>query len=317
MKNLRLIGFTTAALITASAAVLAACSSDTTVSASGDGGGQPEGSTFEAGTDSGGSDAGADSTTPDAAPDGSDVDAGLSLVNFADQVADAMCSTLSRCCYGDAKLDGGAPVDGGGTYDRAHCVNVFKASGFEGSLNGFEGLTGKAALDQASGADCLKKLQALTCSLAGAEFDAARTACFSALHGTQAATQPCKRAVDCAPGNFCDAPANTGGTCAPLHATDGTCSSFNTGDQNVDLTLADEICSYRASGTPKLFCNTVDFASGVRPKADWKCAAALPNGANCANSLWCNAGVCDPNTNICSSPDGYFPMSFCSTFVKP
>ena len=83
MKNLRLIGFTTAALFAASAAVLAACSSDTTVSASGDGGGQPEGSTFEAGTDSGGKDAGPDSMT-DAAPDGSEVDAGLSLVNFAD-----------------------------------------------------------------------------------------------------------------------------------------------------------------------------------------------------------------------------------------
>ncbi len=316
MKNLRLIGFTTAAFIVASAAVLAACSSDTTVSASGDGGGQPEGSTFEAGTDSGGNDAGLDSTT-DAAPDGSEVDAGLSLVNFADKVADTMCSTLSRCCYGDAKLDGGAAVDGGGTYDRAHCVNVFRSSGFEGSLNGFQGLTGKAVLDQASGADCLQKLQALTCNLSGTDFDAARTVCFAALHGTQAAAQPCSRAIDCAPGNFCDAPTGAAGTCAPLHAADGACSSFNTGDQNVDLTLADEICSYRAGGTPKLFCNTIDFASGVKPKADWKCAAALPNGSNCANSLWCNAGICDPNTNICASPNGYFPMSFCSTFVKP
>jgi hypothetical protein len=317
MKNLRLIGFTSAALIASSAAVLGACSSeDTMVSASTDGGGAPETSTADTGadtgTDGGGMDGGMDS--PIDAP--SQVDAGLTLLTFANQVADAMCSTLSRCCYGDAKLDGGAPVDGG-TYDRAHCTNVFTAAGFEGSLIGFGGLTGKAALDQTNGADCLQKLSALTCNLAGTEFDAARTACFAALRGTQAVAQPCSRSIDCAPGNFCDAPDGGAGTCAALHAAGGGCATFNTGDQNKDLTLADDVCSYRAGGTPKLFCDTIDFAAGVRPTADWKCAAALPNGSNCANSLWCNAGICDPNTNICSSPEGYFPMSFCSTFVKP
>jgi hypothetical protein len=318
MKNLRLIGFTSAALIASSAAVLGACSSeDTMVSASTDGGGAPETSTSDTGTDTG-ADGGVVDGSTDSPPDAPvETDAGLTLLKFADQVADAMCSTLSRCCYGDAKLDGGAPVDGGGTYDRAKCVGLFTASGFEGSLRGFGGLAGKAALDQTSGADCLQKINALTCNLAGPEFDAARTACFAALRGTQAAAQPCSHSIDCAPGNFCDAPDGVTGTCAPLHAINGGCATFNTGNQNTDLSLADEVCSYRASGTPKLFCDTIDFAAGVRPTVDWKCAAALPNGSNCANSLWCNAGICDPDTNICSSPERYFPMSFCSTFVKP
>ncbi len=323
MKNLRLIGFTSVALIASCAAILGACSSeDTMVSASTDGGGRPEGSTADTGTadtgtDGGGTDASTDSPIADGPTDSPSPDAGLTLLKFADQVADAMCSTLSRCCYGDANLDGGAPVDGGGTFDRAHCISLFTASGFEGSLKGFGGLAGKASLDQTSGADCLQKLSALTCNLAETEFDAARTACFAALRGTQAAAQPCSASIDCAPGNFCDAPGGGAGTCAALRAVGDGCATFNTGNQNTDLALADNVCSYRASGTPKLFCDSIDFAAGVKPTTDWKCAAALPNGSNCANSLWCNAGICDPDTNICTSPEGYFPMSFCSTFVKP
>lgn len=319
MKSFRLIGFSTVAMVTMGALVLGACGDDTEVVTLDGGGGTdgtvaPDTSRIDATTDSPSNDSGVDA--PVDAPF-VDIDSGLKLDTFAARVADAMCNTLARCCYGDAKLDGGAPIDGGGTYNRGACLSVFDGVGYEGSLVGFQGSASKTSINQTQGADCLKRIEALTCNLGGVEFQAARAACFGALVGKQAAGQPCARSVDCAPGNFCNAPAGGAGTCNALAAANGDCSSFNTGDENKDLALADEICSYRASGAPKLFCDSIDLANGVKPRAEWKCAAAKINGQDCANSLWCSDGLCNPDTLTCTTPLGVFPQTFCSTFVNP
>src|SRR6185295_13957029 len=97
MKHLRLLALTSCGLFAAYGG-LVACSDDTVITDT----------PTEAGTD-------APDTGTDAPPDtGADVDAGPppSATQFAQNLAEAMCGSLSRCCYG-AAVDAGTPVDGG------------------------------------------------------------------------------------------------------------------------------------------------------------------------------------------------------------
>ena len=301
MKNLRFVGFATLCSFAAAGLVLVACSDDTSVP-----------TPSEAGVDGS-----TDAPTGDSAIDSGDanVDAGLKPETFTGDLGNALCDTLSRCCYGGAS-DGGA-VDGG-TFDRSTCLSDSVKIGFEGSLQGFNGAASNADIDQVAGADCLKKIRALSCDLEGPEFQAARTACFNAIKGRATAGQDCQSAVDCATGNYCNGADAGPGKCAALKGSGGNCGGFQTGTEDKDFLVSDLACSWRGGGDPKLFCLQGPLDGGpVLPKTEWTCSAARANGDECANSLWCASGICNVADSKCTSPIGVFPQSACGSYLKP
>ena len=301
MKNLRLVGFTTLCSIAAAGFVLVACSDDTSLPTKPDGG--IDGST--------------DSPTVDSAIDSGDanVDAGLKPETFTNDLANALCDTVSRCCFGAAS-DGGA-VDGG-AFDRGACLTDNVKFGFEGSLRGFTGAASNADIDQVAGADCLKKIKALSCNLEGPEFQAARAACFNAIKGKATTGQACQSAVDCAPGNYCDGADAGPGKCAALKPAGGNCGSFTTSTEDDDFVVSDQACSWRGGGDPKLFCFQGPLDGGpALPKAEWTCSVPRANGGECANALWCASGVCNFADSKCTSPLGLFPQSACGHYLTP
>lgn len=309
MKNLRVLTFvSSSALVTMS--VLLACSSDDTVASvpQADGGGGDTGR-----TDGGGADSAPDTGTPDTSPD-APFDAGLKVDTFAADLADSICKSVARCCFGNANLDGGAAVDGG-QFDRAGCLNRYRNFGLEGSQldapGSDAGVNANIEIDQAKGSECIQKALNLSCMMGGAELRAARTACFASVKGKRTAGQTCANASECAPGTFCNYA--DAGKCEPLRGLNGACGDFTTSDIK-----ADEACSYRGGGDTNRYCDTYDYVNdNVRPPADWKCLAAQPNDGNCNTSVWCATGVCDPNTYTCEGQLTYFPPEACETYVKP
>lgn len=338
MKNFRLFVFISSSLTLSAAFVLAACSSDdNVVTVTPDSGGSdtgPGGRDGNVDTDSGGEkDAGTDT--------GSNTDAGLKLDTFAGTVANALCNTLTKCCFGSANVPDGGAVDGG-NFNRGKCLDLYSDLGFENSLIGSDVITlGNVTLDQTKGADCLAKINALTCDLTGANLKAARAACFGALSGKLAANQPCRSSLECAPGNFClpdaDAGAGDGGTpvigkCAALRGSGGNCSIVDTtggcagGDTQCvydnsinDSNLAEDACSYRGGGDTNLRCSSYDSANDVyRSRDQWTCQATVANDTGCNSTVWCSDGICDPTANyVCKSPAKYFTPASCNTFVMP
>jgi hypothetical protein len=304
MKNqLRLFVLIGSASLAAAAGLLVACSDDTSVNASTDGG-----PTFETGTsDSPVIDGGSNTDTGADAP----FDGGFVLDTFDEVLATELCNSLSRCCYGTA-----APAEGGadgGTFDMAACRTQYGRLGFEGS-NVLSEIKdgGNVTLDQAAADNCIMKVKAVSCNLGGAEFKAIRSACFGAYAGKLAGSATCKDSIECQPGSFCKIPGDAGtGACTPLRAVNGPC-----GDYTDDPARGDEACSYRRGGPPTNYCSFYDFDAGAfLPPAQWKCAAPVANGSTCATSLWCDQGICaDPGT--CQSPDKYFDPT-CQSFLVP
>lgn len=302
MKNLRLVGFATICSFAFGGFLLVACSDDTSIPVTPDGG-------LDASTDS--------PIAVDAPIDSADAnfDAGLRKDTFTEDLGNALCDTLSRCCYGGV-VDGGGAVDGG-TFDRAQCFTDNVKIGFEGSLAGFKGTASNAEIDQVAGDDCLKKIKALSCDLGGAEFQAARKACFNAIKGKATVGQDCASVVDCAPGLYCESLDAGSGKCAALKPAGGNCGGFDTGSQDNDFTLSDQACSWRAGGDPQLFCLQGPVPGPFLPKSEWACTAPRPNGEECANSLWCASGICNFADLTCTSPIGVFPQAYCGKYVKP
>lgn len=295
MRNsLRLGVLFAGASIFGGAAFLIACSDDTSINTTDGGTDAPV--TTEASPGDGG---------PDTAPP---FDGGFVVETFDGVIAKELCGALARCCYGSATPpDGG--VDGG-SFDETQCEKRFGSIGFEGSNADKPTVdAGHVALDQLSADTCIKKIKAMTCDLPGAEFKAIRTACFGAYAGTVAMGGACTSSIECKPGQFCKTVGDAGtGTCDAIRAVDGPCGDFNTD-------RADEACSYRAGGSTGNYCKFADIAAGtILPTADWKCAASLPAGSDCATSLWCNETVCS-QASTCETPNKYFDVA-CGTFVK-
>ncbi|CAN5861357.1 hypothetical protein BH11MYX4_BH11MYX4_42310 [soil metagenome] len=312
MKKLRLVAFLSVGCAFVAAAPLAACSDDTSVNPTTDGGGTP---------DSPSGDATTDTNVTDAAPDTAEVDAGLTVATVADVVSAHMCTALARCCFGNPNPpDGG--VDGG-TWDRAACLKLYADLGFENSSVGHTLFTGgKVSLDQAKAVDCLAKIDALTCSLSGAVFQDIRTTCFAAIKGLATAGQACEQSVECAAGLFCD-PTTPGGAltgkCAALKTNGQGCGLFTASNPGVNSIKSEEACSYRGSGAPALFCDSYDFvADNYTDATTWTCKPAVANGQSCNDSTWCSSGICDPSANFkCVSPAQYFQGGSCTGQVTP
>lgn len=301
MTKLR-IGFIYLAPFAVSAALVAACSDGDTVIIS------------DAGTDAEPAETG---PGPDAGEPDSGYDAGLKTDTYAEDLANAMCDSLSRCCFGAVTPDDGG-VDGGGTFDRAKCIGFYSQFGFSGSNYGSEFRdAGNITLDQAKADDCLKKVKALTCNTPGAEFQAARTACFGAFLGKLAAGAACSDDIECVPGTYCKtgrdggAADAGGGVCAALVPVNGHCGATD------DPYLAERECSARQSGEPN-HCNFYDFdTNDFLDSSEWKCAPPSDVGGRCVENTWCQNSLCDDSTFTCVTPNNYFAPACANYVVNP
>jgi hypothetical protein len=314
---------------------LAACTSETVV-------------TNDAGTDAGTQDVvqpTVDVVDPPKDAGAEDVltDAGLKLESYAETVATAMCNALARCCFGNASLDAGDPIDGG-TFDRAECQGLYKLLGFESSNVGLAITQENVVLNQAKGAECLAKIDALACNLDGPSLKQIRAACFEALQGQLPNGAPCRTSLECQDGHFCmpfgsdagseDAGPDAGsedagpdaspaptGFCTPLRKEGENCSVIDTGDPNVDSIASEIACSQRGGGDTGLRCDSYDFdAGGWRPRSEWTCQKTVPNGAGCNTTVWCSEGICDPGDElekyICEPMLVYFNKFACQAHVN-
>ncbi|MDB5212287.1 MAG: hypothetical protein JWO86_214 [Myxococcaceae bacterium] len=281
------------------AATLLACSDDTSVNASTDGGPTPGPDT---GTDS--PITPTDSGTPDAPFDG-----GFMLDTFDGVLADEVCKALARCCWGNpTPADGGAD---GGAFDVDKCKSMTVTYGFEGSNIGTELRdAGNVTVDQLAADSCIQKVKGMTCNLPGAEFTQIRNGCYKAYQGKLDVGATCKGSIECKPGNFCKVGAGGSGTCTALRAANGNCGDFT--DKPA---LGEEACSYRAGGDTNNHCKFFDYTNnGLLDAGDWKCEPGVTTGGDCASSTWCSDSICELD-NKCKSPDMYWSSS-CDFFIK-
>jgi hypothetical protein len=300
-------------------AVLLACGGDDTI-VTDDGG--PDGAADGKADD--GADGTADTGGPDVVDAGqpdvkSDVVAPKNVGEFATQVERALCSSLTRCCFGNANLADGGAVDGG-TYNASECGNLYRDIGFEFSSTG-AGLVdgGEAVVDDVKSVACLDLVGNLPCELTGAQMAAARTACFEALVGTRTAGEKCEGSIECARGLFCSPDA---GTCAPLVGDGGSCAIFDTGNDEVDAIRSEEACSWRGSGDTQLRCEHYDTSRTEPPyyfpRDQWRCRPQVPEGSACNSTVWCKDSICDGyNGYFCTSPVDTFAELLCGRVVTP
>jgi hypothetical protein len=248
------------------------------------------------------------------------VDAGMTLGTYQTDVADALCNALTRCCYNNSNVPQDGGVDGGdagsGFFNRSQCLAVYRALGFENANQGLNVTKDSITLDQTKAADCLSKIDSLTCNLDGTTLRTIRTACFDALVGQLPSGGACKVSLQCGQGLFCEAPGDGGfGACKPLRADGGACGDFaGTGDDNIDSTTAEERCSWRGGGNTDLACASYDLVTGnyKTNRADWTCEAQVVNGDICNTTVSCADGVCDPiNGFLCKPALAYWSDVVC------
>lgn len=302
MRNrLRLFVLMGGASMALGALFLVACSDDTSVDVT------PK---ADAGPDSPATDSSV--VDPDGSKPDSGFDGGFQLETFDDVVATELCKSLARCCYGSATPDAGGAD--GGTFDLAACRTKYGKLGFEGSnIDVPVTDAGTIALDQVKADTCITKIKAMSCTLAGPEYESIASACFAAYAGRLGANAPCRASIECTSGSFCKGADNDGGTgtCSPIRAIGESCGDFTT-----DPAIAAESCSYRRGGQPGNFCKFYDFTppGAFIDSADWKCTAPLAVGGDCANSFWCDQSTCQ--NSVCATPDNYFGQS-CEAFLVP
>lgn len=340
--KLRFLALTAVGSMTAFAALLVACGDDD------DGIDVPA---IDSGT--------ADRNVPDTGSE--DLDAGsvpvpdgAAIETFRGQLGTALCGSLARCCFGSSSFADGGLVDastyGDGAYfNAALCPATVRAFGFENSSVGIDAVdAGTVGIDPVKAVACISKLNALSCSLTGAELAAARADCYKALVGLKAEGAACNAQIECANGTFCANPDGGTGVCTKLSGNGGPCNFFPYArpavldDAGVELereianAKANEVaCSTRAGGDTQLHCNSYDPAAidetnpnGYRPQSEWKCVPNIANNddtAGCNDTVWCADGICNPapanpgdevGEYVCRSPLDYFgTFGFCGGAV--
>lgn len=308
MNKLRLICLASGSLLLAGSAVLVACSSEDTVVTPIDAGfdspadvARPD---APAPPNDGGQDAG-----PEAAPP---FDGGAPL--FVDQLAEALCKSAARCCFGDPNLAGDAGLDGG-AYDQAKCLALYKANGVEGSLRGFDQIdAGILTLDPQAAGDCLAGAANLACDLPGTALADLRAKCFDAFYSVAPAGAGCTVSAGCGKGLFCNTAADGGAKCEAVRGDGGAC-----GDWTQDYSLIDETCSWRGMGGDRYCQHYADFQNGTDLDAgDWTCQPSNPINGDCDSNRWCKDGHCDTSTYQCKASAIVFPpQGFCDQLIKP
>jgi hypothetical protein len=253
-------------------------------------------------------DAGGDQTTPDVvSPEGGGNDAGDAGADvkldgppnpaaFAQEVIDAVCNKYRSCCTGIA-------------FDMARCRGLIEANGgaFGETVDINLADAGRVTYDSTKGAQCLAAINALGCTnVSGAEVIAGRSVCIGALTGTQGAGQPCRAAIECQAGHFCNLPTDGGsGSCAALRGDGGPCGDF--GAQDPTSFQPQQACSYRGNGATGLSCVVGDYngindaGTGYLNPDQWFCLPQTGLGTPCSYNQDCASGICDPNTFTCAN----------------
>lgn len=256
-----------------------------------------------------------DASTDASTDDGGEVypDAGLTMENYAGSLAHVLCRALARCCFGNADLEHGDPVDGGAAFDRDTCVAFYTNVGFESSSGELPTSDDNLTLNNAKGDECVAKIENLTCDTPGIMYTTVASACFSAVVGKLGAGEPCTKSVECLPGHFCTAAGSEPGTCAVLRTEGQDCGDWiNTGTTDYKAERSGEACSYRGKGVDTgLYCDFFDFVEGkYRPQDEWKCKQAGGVNAQCLSTPWCKDSLCDDlDTLTCQSPKLFFAPS--------
>lgn len=272
--------------------------------------------TSDAGADVGPSDASkdvqADVDLPPIDAGGPGDDASALAFEFPQRVAQEICRTTARCCFGDGNTQGDASVDGG-TYDATKCYNLYYPNGFNLSNPGTSVDYGKLTYDAAKAAECLGRIQVLACGANAAEYRAVVAACYAALEGNGGAGAACKLNSECQPGFFCNTSV-AGGTCEAIRGSGAAC-----GDWTTNASQAQGTCSTRFSGAPPRFCKTLDESGNAADASTWTCNDARSLGSVCWNNSWCDGnGVCSPSGSglSCQPFITIFNQSGCNLFVK-
>jgi len=300
---------------------LVACSSDDTVvtdDAGSDVNTSPDTSRVD------GSDTDVDAGVADTGTD-VHVDAGLKVETYDEQVANTLCDSLTRCCYANGNVPDGGAVDaggpdGGGFFDRASCLSIYIALGFESSNVGLAQTTKNVVVNQAKGAECIEKLKTLACDLDGVTLKGIRSACFAALEGQLKVGDTCTATIECGKGSFCSGTTVDGGfvgTCAPLRTQGQNCSLQNTGSEDEqegpDTNVGETACSHRGGGDTGLRCSSWDPGTGLYndDRATWTCQPQVADGEFCNTTVSCATGVCEPGVYVCKPVLAYFNESAC------
>jgi hypothetical protein len=198
--------------------------------------------------------------------------------------ATAQCSRWLNCC--PSRLDGGA-------YDLQHCVRDLTTYGWEGTLPRDTNVysRGHITVNQAKAANCISAIDSFPCGMqTPAQWGGITSACELVIQGTIPSNSPgCISSFECVPGNYCD-PTVAGGLCTPL-ATQGQACNTKIADTNLLPPLADEMCSYLASGQPPLFCDLISNGPDAAT-----CQPLLANGASCSNAtnMYYDDQACTP-----------------------
>ena len=259
MKYVRVLAFAAGSLVAVQAVLAIGCSSTSSTAPGGDSGAGRD-ATADVGQDAAldaRPDAAADVTVdvgPDAtvdtgqdvavdsAPDvvvdtGADavVDSGINLgdvgvfdgsvVQYAPQVAAAICDRIAECCgtAGDAA-----------TFEWNKCMNFYLPFGFAGSNEGAALVDGgSVTVNPSQAQQCLSGIQAIDCTanvITSALAVQLYQTCFGAFTGTLPLAAPCQTTVQCAPGGYCgpqDAGADGAvGTCQALEGAGGPCAQL-------------------------------------------------------------------------------------------
>jgi hypothetical protein len=245
-------------------------------------------------------------------------DAAAALVQFTQQVAQALCNRYASCCFmgGDASA-----------FNTDLCVGSYTAFGYQGSSEGINRLlSGHVAFDPAQAKSCLDQINAVDCSTnmrTSAQEKAIRSACFGAMTGTVPAGSPCADPIECAPGLFCSvggAPANDAGytgLCTALRTTGGACGDFGMNNPAGSET----ICSYRGSGNTGLTCHNSDYATGnFFDAGSWTCQPQQAATQGCNQNVDCTTALCDPgaqeNLFTCANAEAFIYPFACVNFIK-
>lgn len=342
--KLRFLALTAVGSMTAFAALLVACGDDDDgIDVPSIDSGTPDRNVADTGSDE---DADADAgnvAVPDAA----------AINTFRGQLETALCGSLARCCFGSSNFPDGGAVDAavyddGAYYNAGKCSALTRPLGFEGSTAGLDVAdAGSVGINAAKAVDCISKLNALSCSLTGAELKAARAACYEAVVGLGAPGTPCTTQIECENGSFCANPDGGAGVCTKVVGAGGACNVFpytGTSPTSVDdpaygaqqaNAQANEVaCSTRAGGDTGLHCNSYDPSlitaenlNGYRPQGEWRCVAGIANnddGAGCNSTVWCADGLCNSQPApgetggefVCRSPLDYFgSYQYCRNVV--
>jgi hypothetical protein len=288
--------------------------------------------------DAGGPDGAQDGTVEAAADTGSDVittsdagDAGAdaqgdsgedaqfdgAALGFPMQVAQAICSRIAACCFGQPDAS---------VFNNALCLQAALPIGYQGSNEGTsllqaDGGDSNITFNPAAASKCLQEINAIDCTtnvLTSAQQAALVTDCFAALSGTVAAGSPCQDSIECAPGTYCQPPADggAGAACASLREAGAPCGDY----AGATAFASEQACSYRGSGNTNFFCHNEDLNTGNPLDAGtWTCMPGQPLDGGCNMDLECASKLCDPGPNFdkyqCVNSLPFAYMGACGTFA--